>query len=134
VERLVSYRNSGSGLVHGARRNAYRFDDIVLFDNGVSDLWHQALSTGEVRAGRDQAWFGVWAPRMLIRGHPQSCDRPVPFHGSRLGHVTVFEDATGVGRYELHADLDPADVTDVILRSQITVVRPDGTTFEVARR
>ncbi len=134
VQRLVSYRNSGSGLVHGARRNAYRLDDIVLFDNDVTDLWHQALSTGEVVRGRDQTWFGLQAPRMLIGGHPQSSDRAVPFYGARLGHVTVGEDGLGRGHYELHADLELTDFTAVVLRSLVTVVRSDGTTFDLPNR
>jgi hypothetical protein len=133
VERLVSYRNSGSGLVHGARRNAYRYDDLVLFDNDVADLWHQALCTGEVIRAKDQVWFGVWAPRLHIGGHTQTSERPVSLHGAHLERVTVAEDGLGHGRYELHADLDSSHVRGVIVRSRITVVRPDGTTFDVPR-
>jgi len=45
----------------------------------------------------------------------------------------VAEDGLGHGRYELHADLDSSHVRGVIVRSRITVVRPDGTTFDVPR-
>ena len=57
VDDVVGYRNGGSGLVHGAHRNGYRYAGVVLFDNAYADLYHLALNRDDAagRAAVDRA-------------------------------------------------------------------------------
>ena len=129
MERLLSYRNAGAGLVHGIQRNTYRFESVTLFDNAVADLWHQALDRDDPGLAQHQGWSNLLAGHLLIRGHAQSSQHPVRFLGAHLGRVTVDEAAPGTGIYELHADIGPADFEVVTEKSLITVVRSNGSSF-----
>jgi hypothetical protein len=133
VERVLCYRNGGAGIVHGARQNCFHFDDVELFDNVVADLWHQALTRGDVPRAHDQEWRRLRAERMAIRGHPVGSPRAVRFLRARIGHVDVLEDRAGVGTYEIHAELTPRDFTEIVDKSKISVVRRDGSTFSLHR-
>jgi hypothetical protein len=133
VERLVSYRNGGEGLVHGARRNAYRYDDVVLFDNGGPDLLHQAVNRDDPNLRQHQSWTRLVAPYVFLGDHLQSSELPIEFHDSRIDRLVVDEVRDGSGIYVFHADLDESDVTVESQRSLITIVRSDGSTFDVGR-
>jgi hypothetical protein len=131
VERLVSYRNGGEGLVHGARRNTYRYEDIVLFENGGPDLRHQALNRGDPDLRQHQSWHRLWAPSVVLGDHAQSSRQPVEFHDARIGRLVVDETAEGGGDYVIHSDLTAADVVVMSQRSTITIVHRDGTELDV---
>jgi hypothetical protein len=131
VERLLSYRNGGEGLVHGARRNAYRYEDVVLFDNGGPDLLHQALDRDDPALRQHQSWTRLTAPTVSLGDHPQTSRHPIEFHDARIDRLVVDEVREGRGSYVFHADLDASDVHVRSQRSQITIVRGDGTSFEV---
>ena len=130
VRQVVCYRNAESGLQHGAYRNAYRYEDIVLFENGNADLRHNALAKDNPGEPRQQ-WTRLWAPHFVIGEHVAPSTRTIRFLDSHVDRVTVEETKPGAGYYEIHADLDPGDVDVVEQRSRITVVRPDGTRFTV---
>jgi hypothetical protein len=132
VERLLSYRNGNEGLVHGARRNSYRYEDIVLFDNGAADLLHQALSQDDPRLPQYQSWTALWAPRVVLGDHSQASTRTITFEDATIATIVVDELSDGAGSYVFHADLDPHDIRVSSRRSDIRVVRPDGSTFSVA--
>jgi hypothetical protein len=107
IQRLTCYRNGDSGLQHGAYRNAYSYEDVVLFDNGVADLIHNALGKDVPGLDQYQQWHRLWAPTMLISDHAVDSDRPVKFFDARIDKVTVDEFKAGGGIYEIHADLSP---------------------------
>ncbi len=134
VERLVCYRNGKEGLVHGARRNAYHYEDIVLFDNGGPDLLHQALSRDDPRVHQDQSWHRLWASRVTLGTHSQASGRPIEFYDSRIDRLHVDEGASQGGSYVFHADLEASDISVESRQSSIRVVRRDGSTFEVTHR
>ena len=125
VDDVVGYRNGGSGLVHGAHRNGYRYAGVVLFDNAYADLYHLALNRDDA-AGEGQRWTGVWAPHLLLGAHGQDARRPVRFLDAHVERLTVDETGQGAGAYELHADLAPSAVTVLQQRSRIELVGPDG--------
>jgi hypothetical protein len=130
VKNVTCYRNSASGIQHGAYRNAYQYEDIVLFDNGDADLRHNALAKDNPGEPH-QKWTRLWAPNFVIGEHVAPSARPILFLDSHIDKLTVEEEKPGGGIYEIHADLHPNDVTVAEQKSAITVVRPDGTRFSV---
>ncbi|HSE69394.1 MAG TPA: hypothetical protein VLA97_01465 [Nocardioidaceae bacterium] len=128
VDGVVGYHNAYAGLLHGARRNAFEYRDVVLFGNGTADLQHQALDRDQDGV-RPQVWRGLWVEHLVLHEHLQPSGSAVRFLDAHVGRVTVEENARHGGVYEIHADLGPADFTVRNLKSRIRVVRPGGDSF-----
>lgn len=139
VDGFIGYHNGSNGIHHGAYTNAYAYERISVWGNAGSDIGHQALSTRE--RGR-QSWDDVLCEHLSLGHHNQkhttSSTHRIVFNRLRCRRVTVDErtgDQAGAGQYILRCargwDLDRRDIVVVSQRSLLTVVRSDGTSFEV---
>ena len=132
VQRLLCYRNGREGLVHGARRNTYRYEDVVLFDNRGPDLLHQALNRDDRGLDQYQSWHRLRAPYVVLGAHAQQAERPVEFHDARIARLVIDEGAgSAAGSYVFHSDLGPSRVSARSQRSRVTIVHPDGSTVTI---
>jgi hypothetical protein len=140
VSSFVGFRN-GTGLMHGAYRNAFVFRGCQGFQNDV-DLVVRALSKEppDAAAGYEGCAFGT----VRVGEHVIGSNTPVRFEDGPVGSVTVDEARRGVaGRYDfVRCGLSPDDWTvtkmhrDSVFRVQqedgvAYVVNPDGSTSPV---
>ena len=132
VARLVCYRNGAEGLVHGARRNTYRYEDLVLFDNRGPDLRHQALNRDDPGLDQYQSWHRLRAPYVVLDTHSQGSDRAIEFHSAAIDRLVIDEGARSeAGHYVFHTVGKPPRVTAPSQRSRVTIVAPDGSSTAV---
>jgi hypothetical protein len=136
---FVAYRNSRHGINHGAYRNPFRYQDVVLAENGRSQLrqqatglWQQDLGTpsGYDRVVFDAAGSGPCIETYQTRGE---FEHPIEFidctfHGGKV--VEVDEAREDRFHKELHfvnalvegRDMEPSDVL-MTLNETGTIVR-----------
>lgn len=141
VRNFVTYSNGEFGVEHGAYTNSYQYVGGRTWGNGRADIASFALANS-IAGNPQQLWRDISCDHLLLAEHLASISpatsRVIPFENFRGRRITVNETkptGSGGGRYVIRCapghDLDRSDVTVLARRSEITVVRSDGTSFRV---
>lgn len=150
IEGFTAYYNAKPGVSHGAYRNSYTYQDLVLLANDQRRGGQVAIESHAVgRPSRDgtvpmQLWDGVTTGGAILRtsGHAQDPEAPVRFVDCDFSGVVLGE---GPGHYSIYEFVDcglsPTDITidfmhpDSVVRSQDGDVAweltPDGVINEI---
>lgn len=131
INVFLGYHNGQYGIDHGAYHNNYRYENIVVFGNGLGGI--RSIAAGSNR----QSWKTIDTDSIVL-GHHIIAAGPIVFDGVVLrGPVIVQESGVSL-QYEFRntrtatgADITRSNFTIQSKVSTITVYRRDGTSFVV---
>lgn len=132
IDRFIAYRNTRSGIHHGAYKNSFAFSNSNLSENGQAAVQSLALS----RSDRQQRWTNMKFGGLFdCKEHTLPGDLGVLILDSTItGGVRIDDKGPEASKYDfVRCGLEAVNFTIVLFKAggRIRVQRADGTAFQI---